>query len=95
MTTYTGPERREPQGWHLKREIQLGHLITTITVVITTVIYIGRLEQRIALTEQLVQSQRERDTQQDARASETLTLLRSQLDRTEAKIDRLVERGGH
>lgn len=94
MDPYTGPERRD-QGWHLKREIQLGHLITTVTVVITTVIYIGRLEQRIALTEQLVVTQRERDAQQDARAAETLTLLRSQLDRTEAKIDRLVERGQH
>ena len=78
-------------GWHLKKEIQLGHLITTFTVAVSAVVYVGKLEQRIALIEQSVRDQRERDDRQDRQAAEALALLRQQLDRMDAKLDRLVE----
>lgn len=79
------------EGWHLKREIQIGHIITTLTVAVSAMFYVSRLEQRIAIMEQVVQAQRERDAMQDARASESLSLIRNQLDKMDGKIDRLVE----
>ena len=81
---------REP--WHIKREIQLGHILTTLTVAVSAMFYITKLEQRIALIEQQVVSQHERDDRQDKATAEALLLLRSQLDRIDVKLDRLMER---
>jgi heme exporter protein D len=88
MTTAESP--RDP--WHLKREIQLGHVITTLTVALSAVLYIGRMEQRIALVEQHLRVQRERDERQDSAMQEKTLALSRQLERMEAKLDRLIER---
>lgn len=68
--------------WHMKKEIQLGHLITTFTVAISCVVYINKIEQRVAVMEAQIISQRD-----------SATLLRSQLDKINDKLDRLIERG--
>ena len=67
--------------WHMKKEIQLGHLITTFTVAISCVVYINKIEQRVAVMEAQIISQRD-----------SATLLRSQLDKINDKLDRLIER---
>ncbi len=70
------------QGWHLKKEIQLGHLITTVTVAISAIVYVSKIEQRVAVVESQVNYQKE-----------TSIVLRTQLDRINDKLDRLIERG--
>ncbi len=70
-----------PDRWHLKKEIQLGHLITTFTVAISAVVYISKIEQRVAVIESQLITQRE-----------SSALLRSQLERMDQKLDRLIER---
>jgi hypothetical protein len=69
------------QGWHLKKEIQLGHLITTVTVAISAIVYVNKIEQRVAVVESQVNFQKE-----------TAGVLRTQLDRINDKLDRLIER---
>jgi hypothetical protein len=71
----------EPEGWHLKKEIQLGHLTTTITVAVSAVIYINKIEQRVAVVESQVIYQKE-----------TADVLRNQLEKINDKLDRLIER---
>lgn len=78
-------------GWHLKKEIQLGHIITTLTVALSAVIYTQKLEQRIAIMENQMVAQRDRDERQDVTNKEMMNHLRSHLDRMELKIDRLIE----
>ena len=72
---------QEPQRWHLKKEIQLGHLITTITVAVSAVFYINKIEQRVAVVESQVIYQKE-----------TADVLRNQLEKINDKLDRLIER---
>lgn len=71
-------------GWHLKKEIQLGHIVTTMTVLFSVVWYAGKLEQRIALTEQ--QISQIQTAQKDRELS-----LSQRFDRLESKIDRVLE----
>lgn len=73
------------ERWHLKREIQLGHLITTMTVAVSVVVYVGKLEQRISLIEQQA-------VLQDKAGKEVVSMLRQQLERMDTKLDRLIER---
>ncbi len=74
-------EQAVTSGWHLKKEIQLGHLITTATVAILAIVYVNKIEQRVAVVESQVLYQKE-----------TAAVLRSQLDRINDKLDRLIER---
>lgn len=74
-------ESSSVQGWHLKKEIQLGHLITTVTVGIAAIVYVSKIEQRVAVVESQINSQKE-----------TAGVLRTQLDRINDKLDRLIER---
>lgn len=69
------------ERWHLKKEIQLGHLITTFTVAISAVVYINKIEQRVAVMEMQIAAQRD-----------SAAILRGQLERINDKLDRLIER---
>ena len=80
-----------PSGWHLKKEIQLGHIITTLTVAVSVVVYVNKLEQRIAIIETQIASQRDRDERQDKQTDEAMRLLRAQLEKMDAKLDRIIE----
>lgn len=88
---YTSTPAREA-GWHIKKEIQLGHLLTTLTIAVSVVLYVSKLEQRIALIEAQVLTQRDRDDRQDRTTAEAMSLLRAQLERMENKLDRVLER---
>lgn len=84
------PPPQEP--WHLKREIQIGHVITTLTVAAGALVFVQRQDQRIALVEQQLITQRDVDRRQDDALADKTLLLGRQLERIEAKLDRLVER---
>lgn len=96
------PNRRDVEdsgtvgGWHLKKEIQVSHLVATIAMAASIMFYATKLEQRVALVEQSQaqsqQTQKERDERQDKLLAETLATLIARIDRFEAKMDRLIER---
>lgn len=67
--------------WHLKKEIQLGHILTTFTVAVSCIIYVNKIEQRVAVIEAQVVAQHE-----------SAGLLRAQLEKINDKLDRLIER---
>lgn len=79
------------EGWHLKKEIQFGHIFTTLTVAVAAIFYFTKIEQRIALIEQQMGQQHERDERQDKAAAENFALLRQQLEKMDAKLDRALE----
>lgn len=85
-------ERRMPEGWHLKKEIQFGHIITTATVAVAALFYFTKIEERIALVEQQIIVQHDRDDRQDKANGEALQLIRQQLEKMDAKLDRALER---
>ena len=78
--------------WHLKREIQIGHIVTTLTVAVSVVVYVGKIEQRLAVAESRIAAQRERDERQDKVLAEAMARLGAQLERLDGKLDHLVER---
>lgn len=90
---YNGPDRRAPAGWHMKKEIQLGHVLTTIVLVLTGLFFITKMDQRITLLEDKAISQKERDANQDKVLADSLMRIQSQFDKVDAKLDRLIERG--
>lgn len=86
MSDSTTPADYKSEPWHFKREIQVGHLITTLTVAVSAIWYLGKLEQRVALVEQ-------RQAQQDQMLAASIVQFGARLDRFESKLDRLIENG--
>jgi len=82
--------------WTFKKEIQLGHVFTTLTVAFSCFMYVNKIEGRLSLVEQQSATmqivQHDRDDRQDKNNAELVGLLRQQLDRLEIKIDRISEK---
>ena len=74
---------RRAERWHLKKEIQLTHVISTFVLVGSVFMYVNKIEQRLAIVETQLLAQRE-----------AAVLQRAQLERMDAKLDRLIERSG-
>ena len=90
------PLAKEGQ-WHLKKEVQLGHLLTSAVMLGSALIFVAGIERRLSILESqqltAVSAQRERDSQQDRQASEAVSLVRTDIQSLSLKIDRLFERG--
>jgi uncharacterized membrane protein (DUF106 family) len=89
---YNGPERRtiEVERWHIKREFQLGHLLTTIAMAVSAGMYVTAVEKRVSLLEQAVAAQKERDERQDTQAAAALATVNNHLSKIDDKLDRLL-----
>lgn len=77
--------------WHIKKEVQIGHILTTLSVAFSVIWYAGKLEQRIALVEKSVITQEKRDDAQDNATNAAVSQIRAQFDRIDAKLDRIIE----
>ena len=86
-------DARPQHGWHLKREIQLGHIITTIAMAAAVSLYVSKIDQRLALLEQDIKYRREVDDQQDQTAERMNQAIDKRLEKIEHKLDTLIERG--
>jgi len=82
----------QKETWHFKKEIQVSHLITTITIAVAAVVYAGKIEQRVALLEAAQVQQRERDERQDKATADAVALVRSDIQEVSRKLDRLIEK---
>ena len=71
----------EPERWHLKKEIQVTHVISTLLLVGAVFAYVSKIDQRLTIVETQLIAQREASAVQ-----------RVQLERMDAKLDRLIER---
>jgi cell division protein FtsB len=75
------PVERRAERWHLKKEIQLTHVISTLLLVGSVFVYVSKVEQRLTVVETQLLAQRE-----------ATIIQRAQLERMDAKLDRLIER---
>ena len=82
----------DDKRWHLKKEIQVPHIISTVLIVVSALTYVNKLETRIALIEQAMTTQGDRDHRQDERVNELVNVMTARLDRMDGKLDRLMER---
>ena len=71
----------EPERWHLKKEIQVTHVISTLLLVGAVFAYVNKIDQRLTIVETQLIAQRDSSMVQ-----------RAQLERMDAKLDRLIER---
>jgi hypothetical protein len=69
------------ERWHLKKEIQVTHVVSTLLLVGAVFAYVSKIDQRLTIVETQLIAQRDSSMVQ-----------RAQLERMDAKLDRLIER---
>lgn len=90
-------ERRSPppvaEGWHLKKEVPLGIILTVVVQVIAFIFFLANIREDIALikADQVVLHQRDSQMSQDLQQS--VTSLREDIKELNRKMDRILERG--
>lgn len=79
-------------GWHLKKEVSVGHIITTATIFISAVAYVISVETRFKEAEmrdlQIVARMDRADAWQQAEFAEVKTYLRRIEDKLDRKADK-------
>ena len=74
-------QNEQPERWHLKKEIQITHVISTVLLMVSVFAYVSKVEQRLTVVETQLIGQRD-----------AMEVRRVQLERMDSKLDRLIER---
>lgn len=98
--SWDGDDRRSSRGWHLKKEISLGHLLTTATIAIAGLGYVLQNEKnhathaaRLDALQSIVIELKASDLRQDVKLDNAVSRIESQVNRVNDKLDRLIEQG--
>lgn len=86
-------------GWHLDRRVSVGHIVTTLVVSVSAVVWMMRLESGVLLNRQAIVAQRERIgwieravKEDQADIKQTLHRIWDTLQRVEDKVDSKADR---
>lgn len=90
--SYQDRRTADPVGWHLKKEVNLTIIISVIGIAISVVTGYADLKRDIELIKADAVVLHQHDNQQVTDNERSLSLIRAQYERLEAKLDRLIER---
>lgn len=85
--------RKTDTGWHLKKEVSLSVIISVIGVAIAGMTAYSDLKKDIALIKSDVISLRETDHETRETLKETVVRFNLTIDKIDAKLDRIIEKG--
>ena len=85
-------ERRKKQHWHLEKSVSVSHIISTVMIVISALIFAIKMDSRVTMLEQAIMTQHSTDDKQDSERLRVATELKTNLKDINDKLDRLIER---
>lgn len=85
--------RKTDTGWHLKKEVSLSVIISVIGVAVAGMTAYSDLKKDIALIKSDVISLRETDHETRETLKETVVRFNLTIDKIDAKLDRIIEKG--
>ncbi len=69
-------------GWHLRKEVSLSHLLTTVIVIAAIMKFGYDMDKRVTVLEA-----------NQSHSTRSITEIKETVRRVDSKIDRLIERG--
>ena len=88
---YQGDERRDT-SWHLDKRVNVGHLLTTLSLAGVMIVWAMGLETRIAKQSVLIEQNAKQIEQSEQRHTDSISSMMRVINRIDDKIDRLIER---
>ena len=80
------------EHWHLSRSISLSHMLTTVALVISGVIYVGDIDTKVEKQGVQIESMQREISQQRDDTKEMFDTLRDDMKGIDKKLDRLIDR---
>ncbi len=90
-TDYDGENRRK-ESWHLAKEVPLTLIVTVVIQTVGVVWYLAEMKKDIELLKADTAYLHQKNTQNSTDLQASMTLMRAQFDKVDAKLDRLIER---
>jgi hypothetical protein len=82
---------QEPKDWHLDRRLQITHILSTLSLGVGAVLYVGDIRKDVEILKVQTTAQAGRDASQDKTADQVRAETQSRFDRIDAKLDRLID----
>lgn len=79
-------------GWQIDKRISYGHLLTTLTVLISVFIWSMRLETRVLLSEQMIISSEKRHEQTTAIFEKRMAFMETAIEEHQKELLRKIEK---
>jgi len=70
----------QEEHWHLKKELNLAHIITTVTLLVTGILYLSGLDKRINTNSQEIQHMKQIRNEDQKRIEKRLDSIDKKLD---------------
>ena len=80
-------------GWHLKKEVNISLIISVIGISVACVTGYTDLKRDIALIQADMVVMHTKELSLETADDKNMTLMRTMIERMDAKLDRLIERG--
>lgn len=85
---------RPAANWHLDRRLQITHILSTLSLGVGAVLYVGDIRKDVEVLKAKEVAQAARDQRQDSDVAARQQDLQARLDRIDEKLDRLIESRG-
>jgi 3-deoxy-D-manno-octulosonate 8-phosphate phosphatase KdsC-like HAD superfamily phosphatase len=82
---------RPGADWHLDRRLQITHILSTLSLGVGAVLYVGDIRKDVDVLKAKEVAQAARDQRQDSDVAARQQDLQSRLERIDEKLDRLIE----
>ena len=79
-------------NWHLDKKVPLSLIFAMLIQAAMVIVAVQQIKQDVEILKAQAITQKDRDERQDKAANDGSTLLRTQLEKMDAKLDRLVEK---
>jgi hypothetical protein len=76
-----------PNGWQLDKTVSIGHIVTTLTIIISLFVWIERVDLRLIVLETEIVQMKGNESRLEATQKENVDELKSILLRIEQKLD--------
>jgi len=86
------PDSKDRRGFHLEKSISVGHILTTISMVVMAFAWTSNVETRLAIHDTQIQELQESDRRQLKDAEMAKGEILTALHDINAKLDRYIER---
>ncbi|WP_252095930.1 hypothetical protein [Pseudoalteromonas sp. SCSIO 43201] len=71
---------QNPNQWHMKKEFNLAHIITTVTLLVSGILYLGDLDKRISTNSQELTHLKQMRNEDQKRIEKRLDSIDKKLD---------------
>ena len=92
-------EEAKKQHWMVKKEISVGHIVTTLSIIGMGISYVIQNEKQHAINssrldalQSIVFELKQSDIRQDAKLESAVARIESQIQRVDDKLDRILKR---